>query len=186
MRECSVKRFKQQVTWRLAERDWRPLAGLIPVLELPHGHQHWRHRALIQERLNNIDTMEKLQSTNKKKAYDRVPREVLWWVLRAKGVPEKYVRLIESMYENVSTQVRSAVGTTNKFPVRVGLHQGSALSPYLFLLVMDALTTEVQDEAPWCMLFADDIVLVDEDGVALSARGRWIKNQQNQNRIPVL
>ncbi|KAJ0170897.1 hypothetical protein K1T71_013669 [Dendrolimus kikuchii] len=39
---------------------------------------------------------------------------------------------------------------------------------------MDALTAEVQDEAPWCMLFADDIVLVDEDGVALQNKlNRW-------------
>ena len=36
----------------------------------------------------------------------------------------------------------------------IGLHQGSALSPSLFALIMD--------ELPWCMLFADDIMLVDE------------------------
>ncbi|GJN24452.1 hypothetical protein PR202_gb12190 [Eleusine coracana subsp. coracana] len=48
-----------------------------------------------------------------------------------------------------------------------GLHQGSALSPYLFALVMDEVTREIQSDVPWCMLFADDVVLVDEsrDGV---------------------
>ena len=50
------------------------------------------------------------------------------------------------------------------FPITAGLHQGSSLSPYLFALVMDELTGDIQDDIPWCMLFADDIVLIDETG----------------------
>jgi hypothetical protein len=41
----------------------------------------------------------------------------------------------------------------------VVLHQGSALSPYLFALVMDEVTRDIQDGIPWCMLFADDVVV---------------------------
>lgn len=108
------------------------------------------------------------------KAYDRVPRKVLWWAMREKGMPEKYVRLIQSMYDRASTHVRSEAGVTDKFNVAVGLHQGSALSPYLFLLVMDALTSNIQEEAPWCMLFADDIVLVGENALEVQSRlGKW-------------
>nr|XP_009592747.2 uncharacterized protein LOC104089527 [Nicotiana tomentosiformis] len=44
----------------------------------------------------------------------------------------------------------------------MGLHQGSALSPFLFSLAMDALTRHIQGKVPWCRLFADDIVLIDE------------------------
>jgi hypothetical protein len=42
------------------------------------------------------------------------------------------------------------------------LHQGSALSPYLFALMMDEVTRDIQGGIPWCMLFTDDVVLVDE------------------------
>nr|XP_033510640.1 uncharacterized protein LOC117275475 [Nicotiana tomentosiformis] len=44
----------------------------------------------------------------------------------------------------------------------MGLHQGSALSPFLFSLAMNALTSHIEGEVPLCMLFADDIVLIDE------------------------
>ena len=33
--------------------------------------------------------------------------------------------------------VRTVAGESSKFNVEVGLHQGSALSPYLFLILMD-------------------------------------------------
>ena len=35
---------------------------------------------------------------------------------------------------------------------------------------MDELTRAIQDEIPWCMLFADDIVLVDETRAGVSAK----------------
>jgi hypothetical protein len=66
------------------------------------------------------------------------------------------------MYGNVVTSVRTSDGDTNDFPIIIGLHQGSALSPYLFALVMDKVTRDIQGGITWCMLFADDVVLVDE------------------------
>ncbi|KAK3526994.1 hypothetical protein QTP86_006135 [Hemibagrus guttatus] len=96
------------------------------------------------------------------KAYDRVPREELWYCMRKSGVAEKYVRAVQDMYERSRTVVRCAVGQTEEFKVEVGLHQGSALSPFLFAIVMDQLSEEVRQESPWTMMFADDIVICSE------------------------
>ncbi|KAK3514790.1 hypothetical protein QTP70_031178 [Hemibagrus guttatus] len=96
------------------------------------------------------------------KAYDRVPREELWYCMRKSGVAEKYVRVVQDMYERSRTVVRCAVGQTEEFKVEVGLHQGSALSPFLFAIVMDQLSEEVRQESPWTMMFADDIVICSE------------------------
>ena len=93
------------------------------------------------------------------KAYDRVPREELWECLRLAETSECYIRIIQDMYNGATTTVRSAAGLTEEFKVGVGLHQGSALSPFLFAIIMDRLTEDIRKDAPWDMLFADNIVL---------------------------
>jgi hypothetical protein len=74
----------------------------------------------------------------------------------------KYIILIKDMYDNIVASVRTSDGDINDFPINIGLHQGSALSPYLFALMMDEVARDIQGGIPWCMLFADDMVLVDE------------------------
>ena len=81
-------------------------------------------------------------------AYDRVPREELWYCMRKSKIVEKYVPLVQDMYERSETVVRCAVGTRESFKVKVGLHQGSALSPFLFAVIMDRLTDEARREPP--------------------------------------
>ena len=66
------------------------------------------------------------------------------------------------MYEGSKTVARCAVGTTESFKVKVGRHQGSALNPFLFSVIMDRLKDEVRKELPWMMMFADDTVICKE------------------------
>ncbi|ROL44535.1 hypothetical protein DPX16_18246 [Anabarilius grahami] len=44
----------------------------------------------------------------------------------------------------------------------VGVHQGSALLPLLFILCMDTITADLQSPHPWSLLFADDVFLSSE------------------------
>nr|XP_018633176.1 uncharacterized protein LOC108948481 [Nicotiana tomentosiformis] len=78
--------------------------------------------------------------------------------MEASGIPVAYIRAIKDMYEEANTRVR----TSDHFPVEMGLNQGSTLSLFLFALALDVLTRNIQGEVLWCMLFADDIVLIDE------------------------
>ena len=96
------------------------------------------------------------------KAYNTIPTEELWYCMRKSEMAEKYVSLIQDMYEKSETMIRCAVGTTKSFQVKVGLHQGSALSPFLFAVIMDRITDEVRSEPRWTMLFAGDIVICEE------------------------
>ena len=60
------------------------------------------------------------------------------------------------------TEVRCAVGKTPRFKVKVGVHQGTALSPFMFVTVKVYLTDGVKLEAPWNIVFVDNLVLVYE------------------------
>ena len=45
----------------------------------------------------------------------------------------------------------------------MGLHQGSTLSPFIFTVIMEEISKFIWETVPWCMFFADDIVLVVEN-----------------------
>ena len=94
------------------------------------------------------------------KAYDTIPREFIWYGLREKNIPEKLIALIKDTYCGETTKVRSKQGVSRRFEIRQGLHQGSVLSPLLFILILDITSREQEIEAPWEMLYADDLVIV--------------------------
>ena len=106
------------------------------------------------------------------KAYDKVPRGGVWYCMRKSGLAEKYVRIVQDMYDDRTTAARCVVGVTEGFDVKVGLHQGSALGPCLFAMVMDRMTDEIREEAPWTLMFAGDIMTCSESNEhALERRG---------------
>ena len=66
------------------------------------------------------------------------------------------------MYRNTKSQVRINSTFSDDFLVKVGLHQGSVLSPLLFIIVLEALSREIRSGCPEELLYADDLALVSE------------------------
>ena len=71
-----------------------------------------------------------------------MPRKVIWWVLRKLGVEEWIVRLVQGMYMHCIawSRVRVGEGYSDEFEVKVGVHQGSVLSPLLISTGLEALS----------------------------------------------
>ena len=116
------------------------------------------------------------------KAYDRVPMDMVYWCLRRRGIPEKLVRLVQTTYHRTSTVVR-----TDEFPIKVGFHQGSGLSPYLFIVVLDVIIEEIRCGLPCELLFADDLAVVTdaEEDMQRSWLGWQIEMESKYNEYNV-
>ena len=96
------------------------------------------------------------------KSFDRMPRAVFWWAMKKLGVEEWLIRAVMSMYDNAQSKVRVNNTYRNPINVSVGVHQGSVLSPLLFIIVMEALSREFRVGCPWELLYADYLVIISE------------------------
>jgi len=86
-----------------------------------------------------------------------------------------------SMYTSARTVVRTVCGNSIDFEVKVGMRQGSALSPLLFVIVMEALSREFRVALPWEFLYANDLVVIAETEDDLSKRlNEWKDNMKNR------
>ena len=46
------------------------------------------------------------------KAYDGVPRDLIWWAMRKRAIPEWYVKVIQDIYRATKTRVKTICGRT--------------------------------------------------------------------------
>ena len=77
--------------------------------------------------------------------------------LRRKGVVECYVNAVLKMYQEVLSQVKVEGEVSKEFTVRVGIHQGSVFSPFIFAVVAEEVANE-----RCALMFANDLVLICE------------------------
>ena len=68
--------------------------------------------------------------------------------------------VIQVIYFN--PDVSTVTGTSEAFDIRVRVHQGSAFSPLLFIVIMDEATKLTRGDGPLELLYADDLVLTAE------------------------
>jgi len=112
------------------------------------------------------------------KVFYRVPRKLITWATRKLGVKEWLVLAVISMYNGAKTVVRTVCGNSNGSEVNVGMHQGSALSPLLFVIVMESLSREFRVALPWEFLYTDDLVVIAKTEDDLNKRlNEWKDNE---------
>ena len=94
------------------------------------------------------------------KAFDRVPRKVIWSsgenLVWRSGLCE-WCRGCMQIRGAMSVLVRGLYSEESE--LKVGVHQGSVLSPLLFIIVLEALSREFCSGVPWKDLYADDLVI---------------------------
>src|SRR6184192_3512172 len=77
---------------------------------------------------------------------------------------------VKSLYEGGNTAGKRDGGESESFEVKVGVHQGSVLSPILFNIVMQAIADNFKKGLPWELLYADDLVLLAESRLELKKK----------------
>ncbi len=106
-----------------------------------------------------------------KKAFDTVPRALLWQVLEDLGVQGRVWDIIKSMYAHDSAAVRTSAGISEIFRCLMGVKQGCPLNPTLFGLYVDGLEKHLLEtagiDAPELggilaplLLYVDDLILM--------------------------
>ena len=92
----------------------------------------------------------------------RESSKVLEWKMRKKAIPKDLVRPVMSLHEESETRVRVDSDLSEEFEVKVGMHQGSVLSPFLFAVVVDVVIEFDRKSALSELLYADDLDLMSE------------------------
>ena len=71
--------------------------------------------------------------------------KVVEWSMRKKEIPEALVRAVMGQYKGATTKVKVGTHLSEEFEGNVGVHQGSVLSPLLFVIVVDVATSEIKE-----------------------------------------
>ena len=94
------------------------------------------------------------------KAVDRVPKKVMQWAIRTKGLSEVMVQAVMSLYDGAKTRMRMGSAYSKEFEVKVGVHEGPVLLPLLFAIAVDVITENARRDVVNEIIYGDDLVLM--------------------------
>jgi hypothetical protein len=80
------------------------------------------------------------------KAYDSVPRDALWFVLRQQGVPDKLVDLLTDLHSGTNATIKAFGGESRPFDIKGGVRQGCNIAPLLFNIFLDFVTKQAASQ----------------------------------------
>lgn len=130
-----------------------------------------------------------------KKAYDSVPRDLLWEKLQRRGVTGWVLQAVKALYANVPMCVKSPTGYSGFFEATMGVKQGCPLSPLLFGMYIDDLEGELlaavnagvpldapmlQDTPVPSLLYADDLAQMSLSVAGLKKQMEILKDYANR------
>ena len=79
-------------------------------------------------------------------AFDKLSHVGLISALTRFGLPQKYVDLIQDVYTDPTFEVKELNTRSATYPQGSGVRQGCPLSPYLFVMFLTVLMTDVKNE----------------------------------------
>ena len=79
------------------------------------------------------------------------------------------------MYKGAKGRVLVGPGMSEEFSMNIGLRQGRALSPFMFIMVMELVSSKVSLRGSMGrMLYVDDLAVVVESGQEMQeVSGEW-------------
>ncbi len=182
-----LKLFESLLCSRL--RAWAEQEELLPQEQIAyrpgrHGADHLYSMTLLREHYCKNGKKLHAAFIDLRKAFPSVDRQKLLDELSRLGVSDRFLRVLTRLYSCDTFSVLLDGKPGNRiFPVATGVHEGSPLSPLLFILFIAGLTRHLRDKQRstshdeyiklidgsflYCLLYADDVLLLALSAAAL-------------------
>ena len=124
------------------------------------SHAIFSVRSVVEQFVNSGNTVN-LCAIDLSKAFDKTNHHALFIKLMNRNIPAQLLSILEKWLGNCWTCVRWDSCTSRFFQIKIGVRQGSVLSPHLFAVYLDDL---VHHHSPGhgirIILYADDILII--------------------------